>query len=258
MRSRIWIHALVAAGVAVGAGAAFAEEASGQQGPKAAEQPSTALLLSLNNVLVNNAVLSGYRGMGLGLQFDLASQWAVRGAVDLSRATNPVRISKVTTTTGTDTQVDYTFQAPGTTSQYSGTVGVDLIRRLGTRAMAPYAGFGVWADWTRQQTNYSDDISVVDQVTNVNNVYNSRGFGFEGVLGIAWRVHESISLFAEYALDLDVVRWTSTNNQTTVKSTASGLEASTRQTHSEDSETKWFNVDMSLGQGASLGLMAHF
>jgi hypothetical protein len=54
-----------------------------------------------------------------------------------------------------------------------------------------------------------------------------------------------------------VVTWASGRNQATIKSDVSG-DASTRQVRSESDAVSWLDLDMALGQGASLGLMAHF
>lgn len=217
-----------------------------------------ALLFDLHNIFQNPIILSSYQGFGVGGQYHLGPTTALRIGLDLARTTNPVNVTKVTTTTGSDQVVSYQLSGTGgPTSMHSLAVEADLLMRLSRGAIAPYVGGGARFDWNRMATSFTDDVTTVDQVTNVDNRDQSFGMGLAGILGIDWRIHENFAFFAEYNLGVDLARWTSSRAETTVTNTAGGVETTT-QTKSEFDETRIFNYNLDLGQGAALGVIAFF
>ncbi|MDF1562917.1 MAG: outer membrane beta-barrel protein [Deltaproteobacteria bacterium] len=221
------------------------------------EMVGAALLFNLNNVFTSGAILDEHRGYGFGYLLDLGEVWGLRLGLDVTRITNPVRVERVTTITGNTTVTDYQLTISGPTDYFGASVGADLVRRLSRRKVAPFAGVGLFVDMSHSALRYTDDVSVTDQVTQVNDRTSSWGVGLEGLAGISWRVHESFSLYAEYTLGLTVFRWTSVRGETTIENSAGGTPTTTR-SETEAITTRWLNLGLGLGQGASLGVMAHF
>lgn len=215
------------------------------------------LLFALNNVFTNGAILSGYRGFGFGLQYNLGPTAALRMGLSLRRTTNPPAIRKTTTDTGSNTVVSYELDVFGPTATHGVTVGLDYVMRFGTSALAPYIGVGAGVDWFRADTRYTDDVTTVDLITTVDNVATSFALTTEGLFGVEWRVHSRISFYAEYGLRIDVIEWVADRSDTLFEDSSAGTAASTR-TRSESRETRLLNFQLGLVQGASFGLMAHW
>jgi hypothetical protein len=217
------------------------------------------LIFNLNNVFVQPGILSGWQGFGLGLQKKLGNGRIVRLGLDLARQTDPVNIVKTTRTNGDMEVVSYDLQLPGTgfSSQHSVAAVIDMVKPLTDRTISPYVGAGVFAAFSTNRLDYTDDLTVTDQVTEVANSQTSYSIGLRGVLGVNWRMNERFSLFAEYQLGLDAIEWQSNHTQTTTNNTGSGMTASNR-VESDFKETRWFNLDLGLAQGGALGLVAHF
>lgn len=217
------------------------------------------LMFNLNNVFVQPGILSGWQGFGLGYQKKLANGRTLRVGLDLARTTDPVNIVKTTRTEGDMEVVSYDLQLPGSgfSSQHAVSAVVDMVKPLTDRSISPYLGAGVFASFATRRLDYTDDLTVTDQVTEVANSSTTYGIGVRGIIGVNWRMSERFSLFAEYALNLDAIEWQSDHTQTTTNNNGSGMTASNR-VESEFKETRWFNINMGLAQGAALGLVAHF
>lgn len=215
------------------------------------------LLFNLNNIFQVDEILEGYRGLGFGGQFNLDPTSAVRVGLSLTRFSDPVEVVKTTTTVGDEEIVTYELSGTGgPTSEYSVAVSADYLMRFGTDYLAPYAGAGVFVVWSRDATQYTDDVTVPDQIRTVDEAEQNLGFGFIGTLGAEWRLHERFSIYAEYALGVEAVGWHSAHGTETIESTVAG--SATAQTKIERSSTRYLNYDLDLFQGASLGLIAHF
>lgn len=217
------------------------------------------LLFNLNNVFVQPGVLGGWQGFGLGIQKTLGSGNVARLGLELARATDPVNIVKTTRINGMDEVVSYDLQLPssGFTARHAAAAVLDVLKPLTQRTIAPYLGAGVFAAYVNSRLAYTDDLTITDQVTEVDNNSNTLSVGLRGILGVGWRIGERFSLFAEYHLNVNVVQWQSDHTQTTTNNTASGIPASNR-VETEFRETRWLNLDTALGQGGALGLVAHF
>lgn len=217
------------------------------------------LLFNLNNVFVQPGVLGGWQGFGLGLQKTLGSGNVARLGLELARATDPVNIVKTTRINGMDEVVSYDLQLPsgGFTSRHAAAAVLDVLKPLTQRTIAPYLGAGVFAAYVNSRLAYTDDLTITDQITEVDNSSSTLSVGLRGILGVGWRIGERFSLFAEYHLNINAVQWQSDHTQTTTNNTASGTPASNR-VETEFRETRWFNLDTALGQGGALGLVAHF
>ena len=209
-----------------------------------------ALLFSLQNIFDNPSILSGY-GAGIGGQIHLSPTTALRVAADISRSSNPVYERETTQTGGTPTK-ELVIPA-GPTSQLGLGLGADYLIRLSTRSLAPYVGAGVGLSWTNSSRSYTDDVNVPNVTTEVDNSTNSFGIGLRGLIGIGWRVHEWMSLYAEYGLSMGLLDRTSMSEKTTV-TTAGGVNETTEKA----AYTRYLNFDVSLVQGGSLGLVAFF
>jgi hypothetical protein len=223
------------------------------------EYRNAGLLFNLNNIFTQPGVLGGWQGFGVGLQKVMGNGKTMRVGIELARQTDPVNIVKTTRTNGMDEVVSFDLQLPasGFTSQHAVAAVVDMIKPLTQRTIAPYVGAGVFAAFSTQRLDYTDDLTITDQVTEVANSSTTFAVGVRGILGVAWKIGERFSLFAEYQLDVDAIEWQSDHTQTTTNNTVSGTAASNR-VETEFKETRYFNLDLGLAQGGALGLVAHF
>ncbi len=261
----------IAMAVVVGAllsGTAFAQEGgSAAQGSGSVAQASGSadgawntkygMLFTVQNVFGNNnaSTLSDLGG-SVGLQYNLGPQSALRLTIDLSRASN---VGSESTTTNLVTGIETTTFTPpvGFSSRYEVGLGVAYMMRLTSSALAPYLGAGASIGYTQQALQYTDDVTTSNpNIVDVDHMTRTTALGAEGILGLEWRVHRSLSLFAEYTLDFTVVSLSSTTNEDTSTSKATG--AMTNGTKVEFSSTKFLNFNTGLGQGGLIGLVAFF
>lgn len=207
------------------------------------------MLFSLQNVFTQGDILNNYGG-GIGVQYNLAPQSALRFAVRASRTSNPPYESTTTTPAGSTK----TFVVP---DGWLSTVGVGVsgsyLMRLTPAALAPYVGAGVSLRFDSNSRSYEDTINTPGHTINVDNYSRTYGLGLQGQLGLEWRVHKSVSLFAEYGLSINA--FSATANQTSREDSSAGL---TTVTKSEGTQTRFFNFGTGLVQGGSLGLVAFF
>ncbi len=245
--------------VAVLGAALFASQAQAQEQAAAAGggwNTKYGMIFTVQNVFGNNdkSTLDDING-SVGLQYNLSPQSALRLMVNLSRDSDSAYVSEDThvAANGVATTVK-TFHAPAFTSQYGVGLGVDYMMRLTADALAPYLGVGAGIGYGQRALAYKDDVNPLD-VTEVDNMTRTMGLGAEGILGVEWRVHKSISIFAEYALGLGLVSYTSTNNESTNTQPA---PVGTTSDKSTSSHTEYFNWQTGLGQQGMIGLVAFF
>lgn len=135
-------------------------------------------------------------------------------------------------------------------------LGALYVMRLAASSIAPYLGFGGGVGYFQSSLKYEDDVSSAVTVENVDDVDRQFSLNAQGVLGVEWRVHRSVALFAEYGLGMDLVTYGSSKTESSLTDKASGaLLAGSK---SEGSATRFFNFDTGLGQGGQLGLVAFF
>jgi hypothetical protein len=145
----------------------------------------------------------------------------------------------------------------GFTDAYALAARGDYLWRLTDGALAPYIGAGgqiTWG-WTRQ--NYTDDKTVVNQKTTLDNNTSNVSIAARGVVGAEWRFTPMFALYADYNLTVNIFSNNKINNSTTISNTSGGAAATTRTTTSQ-SVNSWFNVSTGLAQGATLGLELFF
>jgi hypothetical protein len=224
--------------------AAVAQDATG-----AGWNTQYGMLFSLQNVFVNSDILNNYGG-GVGLQYNLAPQSALRFSVRASRTSNPP-YEATSTYPGGSTK---TLVVP---SGWLSTLGVGVsgsyLARLTSSALAPYVGAGVSLNFDQNSRNYQDTINTPGHTINVDDYARTYGLGVIGQLGLEWRVHKSVSLFAEYGLSVDA--FSATQNQTYRKDASA---VGTTETKTSGTQTKFFNFGTGLVQGGSLGVVAFF
>ncbi len=241
--------------VAVLGAAVFAPQAQAEDG---GWNTKYGMIFTLQNVFQNTSSSElGDLGGSVGLQYNLGPQNALRLMVNLSRASNSAYVSEVTTTSATGVAtITKTFNVPaaGFTSQYAAGVGADYMMRLTSDALAPYLGFGGGLGYTQEALAYTNDINPLN-VTEVDDMTRTLGLGAEGILGVEWRVHKSVSIFAEYQLGIGLVSYTSTNDKTVNTQPA---PTGTTTTASKSTHTEFLNWATQLGQGGTIGLVAFF
>jgi len=211
------------------------------------------MLFSLQNVFTRSTILEGYGG-GIGLQYNLGPTTALRFAIDASRTSNPAveRESTFTTPLGSTTQTTLDVPAGPTSTLDVGVSGSYLVR-LGTAALAPYLGGGLSLGYSTDKREYDDSTNEPFREV-VDNLDRTFGVGLLAQLGLEWRVHRSLSLFAEYGVGLTAFSRTSSSAES--RDYANGvLQAEVK---SESTRTRYFNFDTGLTQGGALGVVAFF
>jgi hypothetical protein len=200
-------------------------------------------------------VLNDFGG-GVGLQYTLTPQRALRFSVHVARESNPTGEQETTDlVSGTTVK---TFRAPGGThtSAYDLDVGAMYVMRLSPSAVSPYLGVGGGLGYFQGARKYEDDLSSTTTVFAVDNMTRTFALNAAGTLGVEWRMHRAVSLFAEYGLGMALVSHESAKAESAQTSTTTGeLLAGTK---GESSTTRWFNFDSGIGQGGQLGLVAFF
>lgn len=221
--------------------------------PHAAPSSNFGVVLSLQNIFQNPGLLSGFNG-GVGVQFALNERLSLRPTLSLTRTANvPAVVETTTTVPGGMTTTTRSFMRPvGPTSTFGLTLGGDLLYRLLESALAPYLGGGLWANYTSAARVFRDDTQM-DQITAVNDLTSAFGLGLRGILGVGWRVHPNIALFAEYSFNITIVTTQATNTSSEV--TVMGMTSTIK---SSSTSTKVFEFNTALSQGAALGLALFF
>jgi hypothetical protein len=245
--------AIIAVVGALFTGKAFAADAGSGDGGE--WNTKYGMIFTVQNVFQNgNASTLADLGGSVGLQYNLAPQRALRLTVDLSRASHSGATTETTNlATGITTK---TFTPPvGYSSRYGVGLGVDYMVRLTDSALAPYLGAGGRISYGQTALAYKDDITSQVATHEVDNMNRTIGLGAEGILGVEWRVHKSVSLFAEYALNLGLIDYTSTNNKDQTTVNATGAVSGTKTKYST---TTYFNWNTGLAQGGIIGLVAFF
>ena len=223
--------------------------ASAQDATGAGWNTNYGMIFSLQNIFTQGDILNNYGG-GIGFQYNVAPQSALRFAVRASRTSNPP-YEATTTNGGVSTKI--LVVPAGPLSTFDVGVSGSYLMRLTSAALSPYLGAGVSLNFDQSSRSYEDSINVPGQTTKHDDFARTYGLGVIGQLGLEWRVHKSISLFAEYALSVDAV--SATANQTYTK-TSNAL--GTTESKTTGTQTRFFNFNTGLVQGGSLGLVAFF
>ena len=216
-------------------------------------EPKFGVVFNLQNIFQNPGLLSGFRG-GLGGQLALSPQLALRIGVSLSHTSNPAVVTETVTVINDVTTTTKSMTRPSPTSTFGVTLGGDVLSKITDGVLAPYVGGGLWLNLDTEATKFRDEVSVMDQVTNVDNSTTGFGLGARGILGVGWRIHPHFLVFAEYALNLTIVDTTSTTTNQQV-TTMGNPPSSVRTTRAG---TRVFDFSTALSQGAALGLVAFF
>lgn len=219
--------------------AAFASTAMAEDG---GWNTKYGLLFGLQNVFQNSGTLQSYdggTGIGVGVQMNLAPTRAIRAFANLSRASNP---GYEVTTNG-----QVSKQLPLETSHYDEVVGAAYMVRMTTGAIAPYIGAG--ASLRFEQSSRNGDAGTPPALTSYDNKTRTFDVGLAGTLGVEWRVHKAIAIFAEYGLDMTLIGMEKQDNKVTTGTTVST---------SEYSRTRFLNFGTGVGQGGQLGIVAFF
>jgi opacity protein-like surface antigen len=210
------------------------------------------MIFSLQNVFTQAGILGGYGG-GIGLQYNLGASRALRLAVDLSRDSTPVVERESTYSSGAGSVTSKTLVVPTWTSQYDVNVSGTYLVRLGTAALSPYLGGGLSLGWNSRALQYEDTITTLNTRREIDNSNRTFDVGLHGKLGLEWRVHRSMSLFAEYGLGVDAFS-SESNVQDETVTTATGSSNS----KTEFNRNRFFNFSTGLDQGGALGVVAFF
>lgn len=202
-----------------------------------------ALMFQLQNVFSDgNGILNEYAG-GVGAQLNLAPDRAIRLSVSLARATDP-EYERTTQTEGYPAEEEKVV--PPITSSTAATVRGSYLFRLSQSSISPYVGAGasVWFGSDRRDGTDTTSGTIV-----YDNTARRYGLGLIGQLGLEWRVHKAVALFAEYGLEVALLDRISEDD----KVTYNGVD-----TTYESTRTRTLNFATGLEQGGELGLVAFF
>jgi hypothetical protein len=216
-----------------------------------------ALLFSINNVLQNSSILTPSIMGSVAGAYYLTPTTALRAGFTLGRTTTPAAVTKTVTTTGGTSVTTYAFNPPGLTENDTIQLRSDYLKRMTHAPLAPYFGGGLELGFALQKLNYTDEVSVVGQRTEVANRTYNLSLAARGILGVEWRFHPSFAIFAEYSANLTLFSTNNLSNRTTVENTVGGT-TSTSQTTNERTANTWLNLSTGLAQGANFGLEVMF
>jgi opacity protein-like surface antigen len=233
-------------------GLAFASTARAEDVPKGWD--TNGLLFSLDNIFQNPTVLEGYQSFGLGGLYALSPKTALRLGLGLNHATNPAYVREQTTTdaAGVATTTKTLVAPTNYTSAWSVHLGGDFLLALTEAAVQPYVGAGASLSYVSSALAYTDD-TVANNVLKVDNSDSTFNFGVRGIAGVQWRVHKSFALFAEYALNINLLNVASHSASSTTTTPAGSTSTKTT-----GAPNNYFNFGTGLNQGGSLGLIAFF
>ena len=236
----------------VAALAAFASTAAAQEG---GWDTKYGMLFDLQNVFQNGSAAAygsygGNDGVGIGAQMNLAPTTALRLYVNLARASDPGYDLTLNGVTYKVMPVDAAGD-PLYTSEYNVKLGAQYMLRMSTAAISPY--FGVGASIRFDQGRIDGDEGLAPNLTNYDVTDRTWGVGLDGTLGLEWRVHKSIALFAEYVLDVTAV--SSRTLDATVTTTTAGVVTVNK---AKFTQTRYLNFDTGVGQAGQVGVIAFF
>jgi len=241
-------------------------------GPTTVNQPGWdkdwGFVFSLNNVLTQANIVSSYLGFGAGGIYVLNSRMSIRGGLTLFHQHNPASISKTTTSTAGNVTVAHTLVPPagactaftttGCTTAFTLGLGGDFLLRLIPNEFSPYFGAGARLVYDFREVSYSDDASVVNQITSVDNEIRTASLGAVGIAGVEWRLHDTFAFFAEYQLGITLLSFERQRDSTVLEVNVGGNQQSATQTRRDQERTTYFNTNLGLAHGALLGLIGFF
>ncbi len=188
-------------------------------------------------------VISDYDAK-VGFQYNLGATTALRLGVNLSRQAWSREVTTSTTNVETKTVHD------PWSSMYLVNLSGEYMLRLSQAAVAPYAGVGAFIDFGLNRKNGTDENDLTPATTEYNNSQTTIGFGLVGKLGLEWRIHKVIALFAEYQAELTLIERSS--NKTDEVTTGSP------RVESSGSQNRLLNVSTGLANAGKLGIIAFF
>jgi len=210
------------------------------------------MIFELHSPLAVDQYLGDYQG-GIGVQYNLAPDRAIRATISLARASDKPTEGETTVESGGVTTTTKTWSAPAFTSIYDVNVGAAYIIRMGAASLAPYYGVGAGLGLNVFNDDWENDITVPNQTTTRDQTDITLDLGVGALLGLEWRVHKVISIFAEYGVNLSLVSYQRNKTEVEVKN----LAGTTTQT-TKSSKARFFNIDSGLNTGAQIGVLAHF
>jgi hypothetical protein len=214
------------------------------------------MLFTVQNVFGNDSASTlGDMGGSVGLQYNLGPQRALRIVAGLHRASDSASETKTTTFPAGTTTTGFAEPDSGFTSQYDANVGAAYMMRLTSASIAPYLGAGGGIGYFQEAEKWENDTGATNTIEN-DDILRRMSLNAGGILGVEWRVHKSIALFAEYTLGVNLISYTSSKEETTTTVKATGAVANG--TRVKSSNTTFLNFDTGIGQGGMIGLLAFF
>ena len=239
----------VVAALALVAGRAQAQDAAAAPAPAGVDagwDTKYGVLFTLPNPFGGGSgtnVINDYDAK-VGFQYNLGATTALRLGVNLSR--QAWSRSVTTSTANVETKAVHDPWS----SMYLVNVSGEYMLRLSQAAVAPYAGVGAFVDFGLNRKVGTDENDLTHGTKEYNNSETTIGFGLIGKLGLEWRIHKVIALFAEYQAELTLIERSS--NKVDVAET--GLA----RVESSGSQNRFLNVNTGLANAGKLGIIAFF
>ena len=200
-------------------------------------------------------IINDYNGL-VGFQYNLGAQTALRIGADLTRAS--CGDIKTTNTAGVEsTSLSACIAGPtipgSAVGGFNSHIGIGLsaeyLMRVSTAAISPYLGVGAGIGFDRYAFTGTPESGGVAGTEYKNRAY-SFDLGIGGKLGLEWRVHKVIALFAEYQAGLTLIESTSAKRDETP---AGGVNQT-----QDSKQKKYFNLDTGISNTGKLGVVAFF
>lgn len=182
---------------------------------------------------------------------------AIRVGMDISRIVDPRDFTEQTIRNADGDVVTVSLDDFGDTD-FDVELGVDLLRRADDTEISPYYGVGAFASYGLFHRSETDDVTVPETEVEVDINNQDLDFGVRGILGVDWRVHRQISLFAEYSLSITVFDIDSNRSTTTTRSFDDGELVGEVGERTVSEQTSWLPFDLNEGHAGRVGVMFHF
>ena len=208
-------------------------------------------------------ILSEYQG-GIGAQYNLSPTTGVRLGFEFGRTSNTAVVETDTTTNttaaGTTTVTTKDMNIPaGNTSSLDLLLSGSYVVRLGKAAVAPYVAGGASFGWTRGVRAYTDKTQPTGAgdplVIEVDDSTNAINMGVHGLLGVDWRIHPSVSVYAEYGLGLTLF---DRQSASTFYKESDAVAATSDENETGYTRTRWINFDTGMTQNGAIGVAVFF
>ncbi|MEM6730083.1 MAG: hypothetical protein AAF658_00925 [Myxococcota bacterium] len=196
-------------------------------------------------------------GFGASGVWFLDDRTAVRVGLDTSRTVDPRDFTQQTIRNADGEVITLSLDDFGDTD-FDVELGVDYLIRMTDAEISPYYGVGAFTSYNLFRRAETDDVTIPETEIEVDINNHDLDLGVRGILGVDWRVHDQISLFAEYVLSLTLFDIDSNRQTTTTRSLDNGEVVGEVGERTVSEQTSWLPFDLGEGHAGRVGVMFHF